>query len=170
MLGTARLDVQFEFDLTDQQAATVAGVQHLDDVRAAFGDERRHARELAGPIGQRDAQLEVALRGRQPVADHPLHDHGIDVAAAQDDDGRAARAHLSGKDRRHSHGTGRLDDELRAFQQHQQRLRHVVLADGDDLVDDPTHDLEVELAGLRHGDAVGDRRQDRDLGRGTLLE
>ena len=69
VLGAAGLDVQLEFDLADLQAAVVAGVQHLDDVRVGLGDELGDAGELAGAVGQRDAQLQVALRRGETAAD-----------------------------------------------------------------------------------------------------
>ena len=48
------------------------------------------------------------------------------------------------EDRGHRHGSGRLDDELRALHQHEDGAGDVVLGDGDDLVDGVADDLEVE--------------------------
>ena len=65
----------------------------------------------------------------------------------QDGDGRCPSAvTLPGQDRGDRHGAGRLDDELRPLEQHEQRPGDVVVADRDDLVDELADDLEVQLA------------------------
>ena len=143
----------------------MARVQHFDDVRVLRGDDLARARELAGPIGQRDAQLEVTLPRREAVADDALHDERVDVAAREDDDGRTLRAHLALHDGGDSDGAGRLDDEFGALEQHEHGLRDVVLLDRDDFVDGVADDREVESARSCDGDAVGDGRADRDVGR-----
>ena len=148
----------------------MARVQHLDDVGVLRGDDLARARELPRPVGQRDAQLQVALAGRQPVADHALHDERVDVAAREHDDGRPGCANLAGQDRRDADGARRLDDELRALEQHEHGPGDVVVVDRDDLVDRVFDDFEVELARLRHGNTVGDRGADGDFGDGSRGE
>ena len=56
---------------------------------------------------------------------------------------------LAREDGRDADGTGRLDDELGALEQNEQRARDVVLVDRDDLIHDLADDLEVEDARLR---------------------
>src|SRR5690606_14715956 len=144
------------------EAGSVPGVQHLDDVRVGAGDDLRDTGELPGTVGQRDVHLEVALIGGETAADHALHDHGIDVAAREHDDCRPLDGGGSGQQRGEPDGAGGLDDEFRALEQHDERTGDVVIAHGDDFVDGPADDLEVQGARPGDGDAVRDRRGDGD--------
>ena len=60
VLGAARLHVDDDLDLADLQSVAVPGVQHLDDVGVRLGDDLGDACQLAGSIGKRDADDQVA--------------------------------------------------------------------------------------------------------------
>lgn len=135
MLVTARLDAELQHDLADEQPLPVAGVEHLDDVGARKGEQFGDAGELAGTIGQRDAQARVTVGCREPMRDDALQQQRVDVATREDGDGRSVGGHLSGEDGGDADRAGGLDDLLRALEEHEDGPGDVVVADGDDLVD-----------------------------------
>ncbi len=63
--------------------------------------------------------------------------------------------------RRRADGSGTLDDELGAHEQHHHGVGDLVLADGHDLVDVALDETEGDPARPFHGDAVGERRARR---------
>ena len=65
--------------------------------------------------------------------------------------------HRAGEQRRHADRAGRLDHQLAALQQHQQRPGDVLVGDRDHLVDQLADVREGEVARAADGDAVGDR-------------
>ena len=79
---------------------------------------------------RRPASALVAARDRGQQA-------GVDVAAAEHDDGRAARggARLAAQQRRHADGARALDDELGLLHEQHHRLGDVVLGDHDHVVE-----------------------------------
>ena len=97
---------------------------------------------------------------------------GIDVAAREQDDGRAARRghDRAGEQRGDPDRAGSLDDQLGALEQHHHRLGDVVLADDDELVDPRLHERQHQSAGTLDRDPVGERRAATDLDRLAALE
>src|SRR5439155_20592720 len=74
-----------------------------------------------------------------------------------DGDGRRGYRYHAGQQRGDAHAPGRLDDQLVALQQHQQRPGDVLLGDRDDLVDVLADVREGQIARAAYGDTVGDR-------------
>src|SRR5690606_33236094 len=81
VLAAARLHVDLDLDLADLEIEIVTRVAHFDDVRVRLRDRVGDDRELARAVGQRDDDLEVALRGREAAAHDALEEHRVDVAA-----------------------------------------------------------------------------------------
>ena len=161
VLGASGLHAELQHDFTDLEPLTVARVEHLDDVGSGDREKLRHTRELTGTVGQRDLKRHVAARCREPVRDDALQQERVDVPPGQDDCRRSARADLSGQDRRDADGTRGFDHLLRPLEEDQQRARDVVVAHGDDLVDELADDVERDVARAGDRDAVRDRRGGR---------
>ncbi len=116
-----------------------------------------------GPVGHLGQQRDAPPRLGLVAAGDRRQQAGVDVAAAEHDDGRAARRgrDLAAQQGGHADGAGALDDELGLLHQQHHRLGHVVLLDQLDRVEHVAHERQRELAGPLDGDAVGDRHVGR---------
>ena len=141
----------------------MAGVQDLNDVGVLIGDNLGCLSQLPWAVRKRDAHFHIAPSTGHTAADDALHDHGVDVAATQDDDGRASGLDLAGQDCCDSYGTSWLNDHLGALEQNQDGARGVVVADRDYLVDHLFDDVEVQGAGFLNSDTVTDCRAHGDF-------
>ena len=157
------LDAQLQTDLAELQSLAVPGVHDLHDVRSGLGDELRDAGELSRPVWQRNADRQITTGSRETVRDDALQQQGVDVPPGEHGQRLAGAADLAGEDRGDADSARRLHDDLRLLEQNEDRPGDVVVADRDDLVDEVLDDLEWHSPGLRHEDAVGDRRARLDL-------
>ena len=107
----------------------------VDHVAAELADQRQQRGQRTRPVDDLDPQRQEAPRGHQAVLGDVQQHQRVDVAAGQHrDHGRREQLRVR-HDRRHRGHPGRLDDELRAFQAQQHRLRQLILRHRDDLVD-----------------------------------
>ena len=140
VLLAARLERQLGLGLEDADAAPLAVVRDREHVRALGRDHADDVRELARPVGDHDADDEVAARRGEAEARHRHQRRRVDVAAREHGaDGSVARdeAAEQGRDGR---GAGALDDELRALEQEDDRLRDGLVLDDDHLVEEVAED------------------------------
>ncbi len=169
MLTTAHLEAHLDLDLADRRPGAAAHVLDLEHVGRLLRQPGQEPGERAGAIRQPQPQLEVATGGGHAVADHPHQQERVDVAAGEHDHHRRLepRRDVRVEQRRHPHRACRLDDTLRPFQEQQQGLGDVLLADERDLVHQVAHDREGVLAGSGDGDPVGHRGHRRQRERLT---
>ena len=118
-----------------------------DHVRALLGEEREQLAQLPRPVGDSRADDEVAAGEREPVP-HDLDQQGrVDVAAGEERGHRAGSADPPGEQGRDRCGARTLDDELDALEEQHDRLADLLVADGDDLVEEVLDERRRELPG-----------------------
>ncbi len=132
----ARLERQLDARLADVQGHGFAHVLDADDVGARGRDQAKQLREAAGSVGHagEDPHAPPLLgfvaqqqRGEQPA---------VDVAARDDRDrGALDRAERAAHQRRHGDRAGALGDELRVLGEEHHRVGDLLLADGQQLVE-----------------------------------
>ena len=96
------------------------------------------------------------------AADQARHHAEVDVAAGEHDAGRAVAARRARQPESRAatpDRAGAFDVQLRPVHQQHHRVGDRILVDGDHLVDPPIDERAGELAGVLHGDAVGERER-----------
>ncbi len=124
-------------------------------VGVVLGNDPCNGGQRAGTVIEHHADRHVPAGGGEAPLDDLQHQHGVDVAAGQDDGRGSGVFDLSVHEGSHPHGTGRLHHHLGALQQEDQGPRQGVLADGDHVIHEFPDDAEGQLSGTPHGDAVG---------------
>jgi hypothetical protein len=128
-----------------------------DDVRALAREQREQLHELARPVGNARPHDEVAAADRQPVTHHGDQQRRVDVAAGEEHAHRPFAADLPRQERGEPGRSRALDDELRPLEQEQDRLRDLLVADVDDVVQELVEDPPRQLALPLDEDSVRDR-------------
>ena len=148
---------QLDAGLADGQVGRLALVLDLDDVHALLGQQRQELRQLARPVGDAGPDDEVAVGDGEAVAHHRDEEGGVDVPAGEHRHRRPAASDLAREKRRDADGARALDDELRPLEEEHDGLADLLVGHRDDVVEHAVEDACRQLAGLLHGDAVGDR-------------
>jgi hypothetical protein len=81
VIGSSRLQLEFDADLVDPQGHPGALVHHVQHVRAGIGQVAQQGGECTGTVGDGDRERELAAGRREPVPKHPHQQHRVDVAA-----------------------------------------------------------------------------------------
>ena len=135
-------------------------VNDLLDRRARPRDDLGEARESARPVADRHGESAQSAIGDEADLDHAPERRRIDVAAGkhQHDLLPLERVEPPGEESGERRGAGAFDDALLELDQAQDRERDRRFVDGDDVVDDALDERERNVAELRDGKPVGERR------------
>src|SRR5512135_2630216 len=171
MLAAGGFQNQLDFGLADGHLAEAAALADLQHIRAEIGDPLRDPRQAAGTVRNHDRespQAAVLDEARFDDARNQIH---VDIAAAEDQaDVLAGEADFLIQQCRQGYGGGAFGDGFFDFEQDQDRLGDFAFAHSDDLVDIFFRRIERSGADPAHGDAVGDGRGRRQLGRRALFQ
>ena len=121
------------------------------------GHEIEHVAELSRTVGDERPEREEAARLGQAVAHHGDERRRVDVPSGEDHRDGARSGDAAGEHRGKPDGAGALDEQLRALQAQDERLRDLLVRDGDGVVQRALEDRPGELAPVLDGDSVGDR-------------
>ncbi len=130
-------------------------MDHVEDVGVHLGELGEQPGQPSGAVGDAGPERQVAARGGQPVPQHVHQQDRVDVAAGQHHDGRGLEPVRVTHHRRDAHGSGRLDDQLRPLDEHEQSLGDRLLVDGDHVVDELLDRRERHVPGPADRDPVG---------------
>ena len=147
MLGAPGLQLESDLDLVDVQLSLRPFVDDVEDVGVGRSQLGQQPGQRTGPVGDPDAEGQVAPAGRHAVPDDAEQQQRIDVATGQHGDDRRLERRRVGENRGDTGSTRRLDDELGPLEQQHQRPGEPVLADGDDVVAQRLDQPEGHLTG-----------------------
>ncbi len=92
VLGAAGLQGDLDPGLAHVQRHRLAHVVGVHDVAAGLRDQRQQRRQATGPVRDRREQAQAPPGGRLVALGDRRQQAGVDVAAGQDNHGRAAAA------------------------------------------------------------------------------
>src|SRR6188472_2720463 len=108
VVAALRLEHELDRGLADVEIEPLAQVLDVDEIGARLPDEREQACERAGAIGHSRQEDEAPALEALVAARDRGEQAGVDVAAAEHDDGRPRRRrrHLPAEQRRDADGAG----------------------------------------------------------------